>query len=260
MIILSIFLIMIGLAVGSFLNVVIYRLPRGYSFWSPASHCPQCKSPIRWYDNIPLLSFILLGGRCRNCHRPISWRYPLVEGVTGFFFFLVFVLCCWKVFNFSAMVYLVKQLFFICLLIPTFFIDLEHQIIPDSVSYTMIVSGIIFSIIQRFFYSSILGVASGALIFLVIYYISLLFLRQPGMGVGDIKIAAGIGAYLGWKLSLLAFFLSFFIGAVAASFFILFGLKKMRDKVPFGPFLVTGAFIALFFGRRLTEIYFYFFW
>lgn len=260
MIILSIFVVIIGLAVGSFLNVVIYRLPRGYSLWSPASYCPQCKNSINWYDNIPVLSFFLLGGRCRNCHQPISWRYPVVEGITGFFFFLVFVLYCWKAFSFSSLIYLVKYLLFICLLIPIFFIDLEHQIIPDSLSYTLIISGIIFSTIQRFFYSSILGVASGVLIFLVIYYVSLLLLHQPGMGIGDVKMAAGIGAYFGWKLSLLAFFLSFLTGAVVATFFILFGLKKMKDKIPFGPFLATGAFLTLFLGRKLTEIYFNFFW
>lgn len=263
MIALSLLVVVVGLVVGSFLNVVIYRLPRGESLWTPPSHCPKCKSPIKWLDNIPILSFFLLHGRCRSCHQPISWRYPLVEGISALFFFLTFRYHCAgysEFFNFPFFLSLFKNLLFISLLIPAFFIDLEYQIIPDSLSYTLLISGVIFAFLQGFIFPSLLGIALGIALFLAIFYLSLLFLHQAGIGIGDIKIAAGLGAYFGWKMALLTFFLSFLVGALVASSLLLLHLRGMRDRIPFGPFLVTGAFLTSFFGKKLIQLYLSLLW
>lgn len=260
LVVLSVFIGVVGLAVGSFLNVVIYRLPRGKSLLTPPSHCPNCGIYIKWYDNIPVLSFFLLGGKCRACKKPISWRYPLVEGVTALFFLLTFLYHHSLLFSFPLLIGLIKTFLFVSILIPVFFIDLEHQIIPDSLSYSLLVSGIILSGIQGFFFPSLEGAALGIVIFLVIFYLSIFFLHQAGMGMGDVKIAAGIGAYLGWKMALLSFFLSFFLGALVAGIFLLFHLKGMKDKIPFGPFLVAGAILTLFLGKAIVNLYFSLLW
>ena len=257
----SLFILLLGVSTGSFLNVVIYRLPKGESILYPPSHCPECGKKILWYDNIPLLSFILLGGKCRACKKKISWRYPVVELSCGIFF----LLSLWRYLNLIYIkpffiLYLIKELFFISVLIPVFFIDIEHQIIPDCLSYSLIFSSLILSAFQGFLIPSLKGVALGAGIFLLIFYLSLLFLRQPGMGMGDVKIASGIGAFFGWKMALLSFFLSFFLGALVAGIFLLLGRKKMKDKIPFGPFLVTGSFITLFLGKKIVEVYLNLFW
>jgi len=261
MIMLFILSVIIGLAIGSFLNVVIYRLPRGESLITPPSHCPNCKSRILWYDNLPILSYLLLKGRCRKCKKPIPWRYPMVEGICALFFFLLF----WHYspsisINLFFILALIKALLFVSILIPVFFIDIEHQIIPDSLSYTLFASVVSISGFQGYLIPSLKGAAVGAGIFLLIFYLSLIFLHQPGMGIGDIKIAAGIGAFFGWEMALLAFFLSFFTGAVIAGVFLLLHLKQMKDRIPFGPFLVVGAFITLFFGKNIINLYFSLLW
>lgn len=261
MVLSSIAVLIAGLVVGSFLNVVIYRLPRGRSLWSPSSHCPNCLSSISWYDNLPLVSFFLLGGKCRNCKEPIPWRYPLVEGVCA----ALFLLALWQnystvIFSFSLILNLVKSALFVSILIPIFFIDLEHQIIPDSLSYTLIVSGFFFSAIKGNLTGSVVGAGVGAGLFLLILCLSFFLLHQAGMGIGDIKMAAGIGAFLGWEMALLSYFLSFLIGALLAGALLLLSLKKMKDKVPFGPFLVAGALISFFWGDRIVSLYLSLFW
>lgn len=251
----------VGLAVGSFLNVVIYRLPRGESLWGPASHCPSCSSPVRWYDNIPVVSFFLLRGRCRSCKEPISWRYPLVEGVCAFFFLIIFRHNFSGVnFYFFSLFNVVRDALFVCLLIPIFFIDLEHQIIPDSLSYTLIAVGCFSSGVGGNLTTSLVGAGIGVGIFLLILCLSLILLHQPGMGIGDVKMAAGIGAFLGWKLAFLSFFFSFLTGALVAGVLLLFRLKEMRDRVSFGPFLVTGALLSFFLGERIIRFYFALIW
>ncbi|MBE0479311.1 prepilin peptidase, partial [Candidatus Aerophobetes bacterium] len=241
-------------------NVLIYRLPRGISLWSPASHCPSCSASILWHDNIPLLSFFLLGRRCRKCRQFISWRYPVVEAATCAFFLLVFWQAQPFIFHFSSLLNLLRGALFVCLLVPIFFIDLEHQIIPDSLSFILLASGIFFSILQGHFILSLAGAGIGAGIFLVILYLSLIFLHQAGMGIGDVKLAAGIGAFLGLQMALLSFFLAFFIGAIIAGVLIFFHVKKMKDKIPFGPFLVVGALLSFFLGKSIIELYFNLFW
>ena len=253
-------MLIMGLIIGSFLNVVIYRLPRDISLWAPSSHCPKCSSAIFWYDNIPVVSFFLLAGSCRNCKKKISWRYPLIEGICAIFFLLILWHNYPFTFGFYFLISLVKDVFFISVLIPVFFIDLEHGIIPDGLSYTLVISCVVFSAIQGDFLVSLKGAGVGVGIFLLIFYLSFLFLHRPGMGMGDVKVAAGIGAFLGWKMALISFFLSFLLGALVAGGFLFFRLKGMKDKISFGPFLVSGAFLTFFLGERIVELYFTFFW
>ena len=243
------FIFIIGLIAGSFLNVCIYRIPREKSLLYPPSHCPQCENPIKWFDNIPLVSYLLLKGKCRFCHHSISIRYPLVEAFTGILFSLSYF------FHPSLNILFFKNLIFISFLIPIFFIDLEKKIIPNSLSYGLIISGIIFGILTRSFFSSLWGTGLASAIFLAIYLVGYLLLREEGIGMGDIKMAMGIGAFLGWKISLVAFFISFLFGAVVAILLLLTGLKKRKDKLPFAPFLTSGALISLFYGERLLHLY-----
>ena len=252
MLILSIFIFTIGLAVGSFLNVCIYRLPRGESLIFPPSHCPNCGTPIRWYDNIPILSYFLLKGRCRSCLHPISPRYPLVEAITGFLYLSTFL---FHRINGSSFTLFFRDIVFISFLIPIFFIDLSDQIIPNSLSYGLIILGLLFGLLTKSIFSSLLGIGIGAGLFSGIHLLGSFSLKKESLGVGDIKLAAGVGAGLGWDKALLCFFLSFIFGGIIAGFLLLFHLKGRRDRIPFAPFLVAGAFISLFFGERL--IYFY---
>jgi len=244
------FIFIVGLAVGSFLNVCIYRIPRKESLVYPLSHCPQCGESIKWYDNIPLISYLLLKGKCRSCHHPISIRYPIVEALTGVLFLFSYL------FHRSLNILFFKNLIFISFLIPIFFIDFKKGIIPNSLSYGLIISGFILSLFTHSFFPSLWGIGIGGGIFLAIYFLGYLFLKQEGIGMGDVKMAMGIGAFLGWRISLVAFFISFLIGGVVAAFLLLAHLKKRKDKLPFAPFLVMGALISLFYGEKLLYLYF----
>jgi len=248
------FIFIIGLCIGSFLNVCIYRLPRGQSLLYPPSHCPYCQNLIKWYDNIPLVSYLFLRGRCRFCHTPISIRYPLVETFTGTLF--LFALLSHPInFTSSFFLLLLKNLIFISLLLPIFFIDLENQIIPNSLSYGIIVTGLLLSGFTSSFFPSLIGAGIGGGLFLAIHLIGSFFLKEEAMGIGDIKLAAGIGAFLGWKVGLVCFFVSFLLGAIIATILLLTHLRKRKDRIPFAPFLVGAALISLFLGDKL--LYFY---
>ncbi len=252
MLILSIFIFITGLVIGSFLNVCIYRLPRGESLIFPPSHCPECGSPIRWYDNIPLVSYLLLKGRCRTCSHAISPVYPLVEGACGLLYLLTFLSHYLKTFSLLAFF---KDILFISFLIPIFFIDLKNQIIPNSLSYGLLMAGIIFGYLEGSFLQSLLGAGTGTGILLGVYFLGYLFLRQESFGIGDVKLAAGIGAFLGWRKALLCLFLSFILGGLLCGLLLLLHLKERRDKIPFAPFLVTGALLSIFLGEKLIYLY-----
>ena len=257
------FIFIIGLCIGSFLNVCIHRLPRGQSLLHPPSRCPDCQNLIKWYDNIPLLSYFLLKGRCRRCSSPISPRYPLVEALTGVLFLLSllhYYPITPVIFALSSSLLLLRDLLFISFLIPIFFIDLENQIIPNPLSYGIIITGLIISIFIHSFLSSLAGMAIGGGLFLAVYFLGSFFLKEESMGIGDIKLAAGIGVFLGWKGMLICFFLSFLIGATIAITLLLTHLKKRRDKIPFAPFLVGAALISLFLGDKLLHLYLAFLW
>ena len=253
MILFSLFILLVGLAMGSFLNVCIYRLPRAESLLYPPSHCPCCGKLIKWFDNIPLLSFLILKGKCRSCTSPILWRYPLVEGITGALFLFSFI--SHRPFSSALLILLLRDLVFIVFLIPIFFIDLEKQIIPNTLSYPLIILGLAFAFFSGSFLSSLMGVGLGAGLFLVIRIVSFLFLKQESMGFGDVKLAAGIGSFLGWSQALLSFFLSFLLGAIVSVFLLTFHIKRRKDRIPFAPFLVLSSLISLYFGSELLWLY-----
>lgn len=252
--------LLIGLAIGSFLNVCIYRIPRNQSIILPASHCPNCKKPIRFYDNIPILSYILLGGRCRYCHKPISIIYPIVELLTAILFILAF-------YKFGFTLSFLRAILLISFLILVTFIDLEFQIAPFRITLAGLVIGFLTSFfIPKFSTKSLLGIVLGGLfVFLAWalwrYLLSGLFktamgIRQKeGIGFGDLPLTAMIGAFLGWQDLIVAIFLAVVAGVVIG--FVLRVVKKNQPGQPiaFGPFLAFGGLISLFFGKIIINWY-----
>ena len=253
MILFSFLILVVGLALGSFLNVLIYRLPRGESIVHPPSHCPVCGEPIKWYDNVPLVSFLVLKGRCRSCTSPILWRYPLVEGLTASLFLFSFI--SHQPYSLSVSIFFLRDLIFIVFLIPIFFIDLEKEIIPNTLSYPLIIVGLPFALFSRSLSPSLVGIGLGAGLFFVIRIVSFFFFKQESMGFGDVKLAAGIGSFLGWSQALLSFFLSFLLGAVISVFLLALHIKGRKDRIPFAPFLVSASIISLYFGQELVRLY-----
>jgi leader peptidase (prepilin peptidase) / N-methyltransferase len=244
--------IVLGAIVGSFLNVCISRLPKEESIVRPGSHCPKCKTPIQYYDNIPLLSYLLLGGKCRHCKAPISIQYPIVEAITALSSFFLFI-------TFGVSLSFFYYFSFVAALIVITVIDLYHQIIPDVISLPGIVIGLLGSLVipQITFWSSLIGVLSGGgSLFLVATVYQWLFKRE-GMGGGDVKLLAMIGAFLGWKAVILTIFLSSFIGSIIGITVMLIKGKDFKYAIPFGPFLALGAVISLFWGENLISWYLY---
>jgi leader peptidase (prepilin peptidase)/N-methyltransferase len=242
--------VLAGLLVGSFLNVCIYRLPKGESIVRPVSRCPLCAVPIRWYDNIPLLSFLLLRGRCRGCEGRISWRYPVVEALTGSLFLLTML-------RFGLGVRSAFLLIFLCSLVVVTFIDLDHEIIPHIVTLPGIPLGLFGSLITRD--PSPREAAAGALVgaglvYLVAVYAEVAF-QKESMGGGDVNLLAMIGAFLGWRLALLSFFLAVVAGACLSLVLIAARTLSRKDRIPFGPFLALGAVVAMFVGDGMIDWY-----
>jgi leader peptidase (prepilin peptidase)/N-methyltransferase len=244
--------VVFGAIMGSFLNVCIHRLPKGESIVAPGSHCPHCKSPIKFYDNIPLISYLLLGGRCRNCRGTISIQYPLVEGVTALSSFLLFLRfgVSWSYFFYFA---------FVASLIIITVIDLFHQIIPDVISLPGIGVGLLASLIvpDLPFLNSLKGMlVGGGSLFVVATLYQWLFKRE-GMGGGDVKLLAMIGAFLGWKAVILTILLSSLIGSITGMIVMVAKGKDFKYAIPFGPFLSLGAVISLFYGEKIITWYLY---
>ena len=237
----------LGLLFGSFFNVCIYRIPRGESIVFPGSHCPHCNHAIKPWDNIPIVSYLALGGKCRFCKVRISWRYPLVEALTaGLFLYTVHRFSISR----AGLVYLV----FVSALIVISFIDIDHRIIPDKISLPGIVFGLLAAIflLPLQWYDSLLGILIGGGIILVVGYLGELVFKKEAMGGGDMKLLAMIGAFLGWKLGLLTIFFASLAGAVIG---LVMKMFTGDEYIPFGPFLALGALGALFFGDRLLHWY-----
>jgi leader peptidase (prepilin peptidase)/N-methyltransferase len=242
---------LIGAAIGSFLNVCILRLPAGESLVLPASHCPKCNNPIKLYDNIPIISYLALRGKCRNCQVVISLQYPLVELLTAIMALLLF----WK---FGLSLKLLCAFIFTCSLIVITFIDLKHQIIPDVIT----LPGIPVCFLMAVFAMGIpwLEAALGLLIGGgILYAIALgyeLIRKAEGMGGGDIKLLAMLGAFLGWKSLFFILFISSFLGAIVGITVMLVKGRDMKYAVPFGPFLSAGAIAYLFCGDYFVRMMF----
>ena len=242
--------IIFGAIVGSFLNVCIIRLPTEESIITPGSHCPHCKSPIKFYDNIPMLSYLVLRGRCRYCNEPISFQYPLIEGLTAFGSLIIFM-------KFGpSLSYLFFFSFFAALIVITV-IDLYHQIIPDAISIPGIGVGLLGSLIIPYitFFNSVIGILVGGGSLFLVATLYQWFFKREGMGGGDVKLLAMIGGFLGWKSVILTILLSSFIGSIVGIAIMLLKGKDFKYAIPFGPFLSLGAVISLFYGETLIQWY-----
>jgi leader peptidase (prepilin peptidase)/N-methyltransferase len=244
--------IILGAMVGSFLNVCIFRLPKEESIVWPGSHCPHCNHPIKFYDNIPLVSYFLLGRKCRYCEGSISFQYPLIEGITALSSFFLFV-------RFGPSLSYLIYFAFVAALIVITVIDLYHQIVPDAISLPGIGIGLLTSFVNphiTFLHSLIGVILGGGSLFLVATLYQWLF-RREGMGGGDVKLLAMIGAFLGWKAVILTILSSSLIGSIAGILIMVLKGKTFRYAIPFGPFLSLGAVIALFYGESLIRWYLY---
>lgn len=270
------FIFVVGAAIGSFLNVVIYRVPNELSVVRPNSACPNCKSPIKPYDNIPVLSWLILGGKCRNCKEPIAWRYPAVELLTA----LVFLAVYWQI-GFTP--YLPVALAFSAAMLSLVFIDAEHMILPNVITYPMFVIALIIRFAFPLAFDtnyfadttygpiawlagwpawsvSLAGAVFGALIgggsLWLVGAIWKALRGVDAMGLGDVKLLLGIGALLGWRLTILTIFIGAFTGAVAGILVVARSKDKdLQAQIPFGIFLGIGSFVALLFGERLIAWY-----
>ncbi|HSD32070.1 MAG TPA: prepilin peptidase [Gemmatimonadales bacterium] len=232
-----------GLVIGSFLNVVIVRLPEHRSLLRPRSACPRCSAQLSWYDNIPVVSFLILRGRCRACAEPISWRYPIVEAVTAVALVLAYL-------AFGPTTDFVVAGVLLVTLIAITAIDLQHLLIPDVITLPGILVGLVANVATAriSWLESAVGIVLAGALFLTIILVS-----RGGMGGGDLKLGAMLGAFLGWKALLFALFVAIILGGVLGIALLLSGLRGRKDAVPFGPFLAIGGAAALFWGERVFD-------
>lgn len=235
-----------GLIIGSLINCFVYRLNETNlkSFLIGRSYCPQCKKKLRWYDNIPLISFVLLKGRCRFCHKQISIHYPLVEFVCGLVSVVVY-------FTFKGnLEVLLLNLVISYVLIALFVSDLRYMTVPDHLTYPAIFFLFLFLLIKGEWHAILSGL--GVALF---FYILILITRFKGMGLGDIKLGLLIGLFLGFPKTIVALYLAFLTGAILGVILVLTRKKRFKSKIPFGPFLVLATFISLFFGEKIWQLF-----
>lgn len=257
---------LLGLLVGSFLNVVIYRLPimvmaewtetenrgnaQAITLSKPRSFCPHCQQGIAWYDNIPLLSFIVLGGKCRHCQAAINWRYPLVEALSA----CLSMICAWQ---FGYSLTLIAALILSWSLIAQSFIDFEHFILPDQINLPVLWIGLLLSMSEVFCNShdSIIGAAAGYMSLWSVYSLFKFLTGKEGMGYGDFKLLALLGAWLGWQQLPLIIILSSLVGSLIGIILIVSKRSSISTPIPFGPYLAAAGWLALVFGNTLNTWY-----
>ena len=237
----------LGLLIGSFLNVCIYRLPKGQSIAFPPSHCTGCSNRIKPYDLIPVISYIILKGKCRHCNTSISIKYPLVEILTGVLFLFSFL-------KFGYSIEFIKSIVLLSVLVAVTFIDFEYSIIQVEFMIFASLTGIVLNIIGYEFNIHLLNYLYGFLVGGGV--ILAIVLLTNGMGGGDIQLMTVIGLFLGFKLTLLTLMLSFVIGAFAGVTLIVLKKKSRKDFIPFGPWISIAAFVSLFFGDSILRWYF----
>ena len=245
----SIVIFLFGAVVGSFLNVCIYRLPESKSIVRPRSSCPKCGSPIRAYDNIPILSWFILKGKCRDCHEAISPRYVIVETLTGLLLLALYL-------NFGISLKLAATFIFGAVLIVITFIDLDHQIIPDIITLPGIPVFFLLAvfIMKLNWLEAIWGMIIGGGVLYLIAIGYRLFTKREGMGMGDVKLLAMLGAFLGWKSLIFILFVSSFTGALIGITIILIKKGDLKYAIPFGPFLSFAAICYFFVGQSFTNL------
>ena len=252
----------LGCMIGSFLNVCVWRLPRNESVVKPRSKCPQCGTPIAWYDNIPIVSWLALGAKCRHCHTWISWQYPLVEALTGVLFACVYArfgLCM------ATPVYMA-----VCAgLVLVTFVDLADWTIPNEVTFPGIPLGLACSLVGMFYpesgfltrdvFDSLFGILLGGGILHLLDKLTRLLLKKPGMGFGDVKLLAMLGAFLGWRSILVIIMLASLVGSAVGVTLVIIqkrkGIEEEAHYLPFGPYLAAAGLLFLFFGQSMIDFY-----
>jgi leader peptidase (prepilin peptidase)/N-methyltransferase len=245
-----ILIVVFGLVWGSFLNVVIYRLPRGLSLIQPPSSCPHCGKQIKFYENVPVFSYLVLRGKCGSCGAKISPVYPLVETLTPLCFLLVYM-------QYSLSPHFFASCLFATALIILGFIDYYHQILPDEIT----LPGFGLALLYTFFRDdlsltqALIGAGVGAGFLLLVYGAYYLLRKKEGLGLGDVTMMLLVGAFLGWKQTLLTLILASTGGAVVGVFFILFKKKDLQHALPFGTFLAPAAFVAFLYGHKIIDAY-----
>jgi len=246
-----ILIVFCGLAWGSFLNVVIYRLPRGMSLMRPSSFCPRCKTKIKFYDNIPVLSFLILRGNCRKCQKKIAISYPLVELITPLSLLLLY-------FHYSLSFLFFASCLFTSALIALCFIDFYHQILPDVITLPGLVLALIYSLFRSdvTLTKALVGAVTGAGFLLLVYGIYYLLRKKEGLGMGDVTMMLMIGAYLGFLRTFFTLILASLAGALVGIAIIAFRKKDLQYSLPFGTFLAPAAFVSLLWGERIIHAYF----
>ncbi len=243
---------LIGVCVGSFLNVVIYRVPNGMNLATPPSHCPKCDYKLHWYDNIPVLSYIILGGKCRNCQQPISFRYTAVELLN----MALWLLCAWQFMG--NWFYMVTSCLFCSVLICVAFIDLEHQYIYDAFIWMLLGLGILAIFADRngeVWWYRLIGGAVGFAFFFLFYGIAYLIYKRPAMGFGDVLLAAVCGLYLGWKNFIVTAIVASLVGSIVLLIVRFCRKDDSKTEYPFAPFIMLGAVVALLFGNYIIQAY-----
>ncbi|MFM7142678.1 MAG: prepilin peptidase [Alphaproteobacteria bacterium] len=253
-IVIALFAGLLGACVGSFLNVVIHRLPLGQSLVSPPSHCPSCGHAIRWYDNVPILGWLFLGGRCRDCGEGISPRYAIVEALTAL---LAAALAVEGGFSLDT----AAAFWFAASLLALTYIDLDHRLLPDRITLPGIVVGLAFAAFATATRGggalgrSVAGVLLGGGMLWFVAWAYHAATGREGMGGGDIKLLAMIGAFLGWKGVLLTLLLASFVGSAVGTLLMIRDRSDSKLAIPFGPFLAIGALVTLFWGDRIVDWY-----
>ncbi|HEY7172265.1 MAG TPA: prepilin peptidase [Vicinamibacterales bacterium] len=238
-----------GALIGSFLNVCIYRLPLGKSIVWPGSACPGCKRELAWYENIPIVSYAVLGGRCRSCRVRISPRYPIVEAITA----AMFAGALWY---YGPTALFASRILFGCALIVLFAIDLEHQLLPNVITLPGIVIGFVFSLItDPGWLDSLIGIALGGGVLWAIAEGYYRIRREEGLGMGDVKMLAMVGAFIGWQLTLVTLMMASFAGSIVGLLLIASRRGSMKYALPFGTFLAMGAVLAATIGPAVVDWY-----
>jgi leader peptidase (prepilin peptidase)/N-methyltransferase len=239
----------LGAIIGSFLNVCIYRLPRGESVVWPASRCPKCRRSLAWFENVPVVSYLGLGGRCRTCRAPISARYPIVEALTA----AMFAIGWWF---YGPSVLLASRLVFGCALIVLFAVDLEHHLLPNVITLPGILVGFVLSFVaEPGWLASLLGAMLGAGLLFGVAEAYYRIRHEEGLGMGDVKMLGMIGAFLGWKLTIVTVMMASFTGSIVGLGLIATGRGNLKYALPFGTFLALGAAAAATVGPRLVDWY-----
>jgi leader peptidase (prepilin peptidase)/N-methyltransferase len=252
---LEVLVFILGTCIGSFLNVCIYRIPRGQSIAFPGSKCPSCETKLGVFDLIPLLSFLLLKAKCRHCSAPLSYRYFLVELLTGIIFVSLYLRFG---FFWQTVVYWILT----SILIAASFIDYEFHIIPNG----LVLSGFAVVLATKIagynipLMDGVYGLAVGAGFLGIVALASLLILKKEGMGGGDIKLMAMVGLFIGWRATILALMLAVLSAALVSLLLMVFKLLKREDHIPFGPFLAIGSIVAILYGNEVINWYVMVFW